>query len=234
MKFNNITGKIRPSFLLKMIYRQINRSTLRLFSVKNVLCLRIFVVNLNPSLCRFETWDTRPKYDFKWNYSLVKWTILTHHFSPIFTPSTENVKGKKRVRINEDPLLHIVDDSKSSRAARVPSFYIGKPLVDFDGGFASVSRTQLLTSKLSVTLRGEVTLRGTCVTAERYDIHPLIVIYWRHVRDVLKHGGEYWQRFPNWLCKVQPNLVPLETTKPSEESCGSFSQISPYSQPQLN
>ena len=157
MKFNNITGKIRPSFLLKVIYRQINRSTLRLFSVKNFLCLRIFVVNLNPSLCRFETWDTRPKYDFKWNYSLVKWTILTHHFSPTFTPSTENVKGKKRVRINEDPLLHIVDDSKSSRAARVPSFYIGKPLVDFDGGTASVSRTQLLTSKLSVTLRGECT-----------------------------------------------------------------------------
>ena len=61
------------------------------------------------------------------------------------------------MRINEDPLLHIVDDSKSSRVARVPSFYIGKPLVDFDGGFASVSRTQLLTSKLSVTLRGECT-----------------------------------------------------------------------------
>ena len=61
------------------------------------------------------------------------------------------------MRINEDSVLHIADDSKSSRVARVPSFYIGKPLVDFDGGFASVSRTQLLTSKLSVTLRGECT-----------------------------------------------------------------------------
>ena len=67
------------------------------------------------------------------------------------------MQGKKRVRINEDPLLHIVDDSKSSRAARVPSFYIGKPLVDFDGGFASVSRTQLLTSKLTLTVTGECT-----------------------------------------------------------------------------
>ena len=47
------------------------------------------------------------------------------------------------MRINEDPVLHIADDSKSSGVARVPSFYIGKPLVDFDGGFASVSRTQL-------------------------------------------------------------------------------------------
>ena len=61
------------------------------------------------------------------------------------------------MRINEDPLLHIGDDSKSSRAARVPSFYIGKPLVDFDGGFASVSRTQLLTSKLTVSVTGECT-----------------------------------------------------------------------------
>ena len=61
------------------------------------------------------------------------------------------------MRINEDPLLHIVDDSKSSRAARVPSFYIGKPLVDFDGGIASVSRTQLLTSELRVTERGKCT-----------------------------------------------------------------------------
>ena len=74
-----------------------------------------------------------------------------------FTPSAEKVQGKKRVRINEEPLLHIVDDSKSSRVARVPSFYIGKPLVDFDGGIASVSRTQLLTSKLSVTVTGECT-----------------------------------------------------------------------------
>ncbi|XP_073249773.1 sodium channel protein type 3 subunit alpha-like [Porites lutea] len=53
------------------------------------------------------------------------------------TNTAEKVQGKKRVRINEDPLLHIVDDSKSSRAARVPSFYIGKPLIDFDGGIAS-------------------------------------------------------------------------------------------------
>ena len=60
------------------------------------------------------------------------------------------------------------------------------------------------------------------------------VIYWRHVKDVLKQGGEYWQRFSNWLCKVLPNLVPLEPTKPSEESCSSFSQISSYSHPQLN
>ena len=61
------------------------------------------------------------------------------------------------MRINEDPLLHIVDESKSSRAARVPSFYIGKPLIDFDGGIASVSTTQLLTSKLTVTVTGECT-----------------------------------------------------------------------------
>ena len=60
------------------------------------------------------------------------------------------------------------------------------------------------------------------------------VIYWRRVKDVLKQGGEYWQRFSNWLCKVLPNLVPLEPTKPSEESCSSFSQISPYSHSQLN
>ena len=121
------------------------------------LCLRIFVVILNPSLCRFDTWHTRPKYDFKWNYCLVKWTILTHHFSPTFPPSAENVQGKRRVRINEDPLLHIVDDSKSSRVSRVPSFYIGKPLVDFDGSITSVSRTQLLTSKLTVMVTGECT-----------------------------------------------------------------------------
>ena len=61
------------------------------------------------------------------------------------------------MRINEDPLLHIVDGSKSSRAARVPSFYIGKPLIDFDGGIASVSTTQLLTSKPIVTVTGECT-----------------------------------------------------------------------------
>ena len=58
------------------------------------------------------------------------------------------------MRINEDPLLHIVDDSKSSR---VPSFYIGKPLMDFDGGIASVSTTQLLTSKLTLTVTGDCT-----------------------------------------------------------------------------
>ena len=61
------------------------------------------------------------------------------------------------MRINKDPVLHIVDDSKSSSVARVPSFYIGKPLVDFDGGFASVSRTQLLTSELTLTVRGDCT-----------------------------------------------------------------------------
>ena len=82
---------------------------------------------------------------------------LNHHFSPTFTPSAEKVQGKKRVPINEDPLLHIVDDNKSCRAARVPSFYIGKPLIDFDGGIASVSRTQLLTSKLTVTVTGGCT-----------------------------------------------------------------------------
>ena len=63
------------------------------------------------------------------------------------------------MRINEDPLLDIVDDSTSSRVSRVPSFYIGKPLVDFDGGIASVSRTQLLTSKLTVRVTGECTLK---------------------------------------------------------------------------
>ena len=61
------------------------------------------------------------------------------------------------MRINEDQLLHIVDDSKGSTAARVPSFFIGKPLVDFDGGIAGVSRTRLLTSELTVTVRGECT-----------------------------------------------------------------------------
>ena len=61
------------------------------------------------------------------------------------------------MRINEDQLLHTVDDSKSSTAARVPSFFIGKPLVDFDGGIAGVSRTRLLTSELTVTVRGECT-----------------------------------------------------------------------------
>ena len=74
-----------------------------------------------------------------------------------FTPSAEKVQGKKRVRINEDPPLHIVDDSKSSRVSRMPSFHIGKPLVDFDGGITSVSRTQLLTSKLTVMVTGECT-----------------------------------------------------------------------------
>ncbi|CAH3016376.1 unnamed protein product [Porites evermanni] len=67
------------------------------------------------------------------------------------TNTAENVQREKRVRINEDQLLHTVDDSKGSTAARVPSFFIGKPLVDFDGGIAGVSRTRLLTSELTVT-----------------------------------------------------------------------------------
>ena len=61
------------------------------------------------------------------------------------------------MRINEDQLLHTVDDSKSKTAARVPSFYIGKPLADFDGGIASVSRTRLLTFEPTFTVRGECT-----------------------------------------------------------------------------
>ena len=65
------------------------------------------------------------------------------------------------MRINEDQLLHTVDDSKSSTAARVPSFFIGKPLADFDGGIASVSRTWLLTFELTVTVRGDCTRKYT-------------------------------------------------------------------------
>ena len=89
-------------------------------------------------------------------------------FSFTFTPSAENVQAEKRVRINEDPVLHIDDDSKSNRTARVPSFYIGKPLIDFDGGIASVSRTQLLTSKLTVTVRGGCTQKDMYNSIESF------------------------------------------------------------------
>ena len=89
-------------------------------------------------------------------------------FSFTFTPSAENVQAEKRVRINEDPVLHIDDDSKSNRTARVPSFYIGKPLIDFDGGIASVSRTQLLTSKLTVTVRGGCTQKDIYNSLESF------------------------------------------------------------------
>ena len=95
-----------------------------------------------------------------------------------FTPSAENVLGEKRVRINEVPLLHIVDDSKSSRTARVPSFYIGKPLADFDGSFTSVSRTQFLTPELTVTVRGECTQKVHVSGAPNDGF--LLNTYWEH------------------------------------------------------
>ena len=93
------------------------------------------------------------------------------------------------MRINEDQLLHTVDDSKSSTAARVPSFFIGKPLVDFDGGIASVSRTRLLTSELTVTVSGECTRQymNNSLEASLY----CNFVDSMHVKDVLKQGCEH-------------------------------------------
>ena len=45
-------------------------------------------------------------------------------------------------RVTEDPEVVAHEDPESTSVAQVPSFYIGKPLVDFDAGIGRVSTSQ--------------------------------------------------------------------------------------------
>ena len=58
-------------------------------------------------------------------------------------PSTKRVRfdraGVEMERENEDPEAIPAEDPESATMARAPSFFIGKPLVDFDAGIGRVS-----------------------------------------------------------------------------------------------